>query len=127
MLEALITRVEAKPGSTGILYLTIRWFDDSSDSWTLATKGERRGRYWLPEEKELLAEMVKRGATPLEIAAAFPDRTWDAIGRRLMNLGATYLKFPRPYKGHLTYDQYRESLSDRDGDRGVFETCNRRQ
>lgn len=128
MLEALITRIEAEAGPPGILYLTIHWFDDSSDNCTLATRGDRRGRYWLPEEKELLAEMVKRGATPLEIAAAFPDRTWDAIGRRLMNFGATYLEFPRPYKGHLTYEQYREGLPpDRDGDRGHFETYTRRR
>ena len=115
-------------GSAGILHLTIHWFDDNSDNCTLATRGERRGRYWLPEEKELLAEMVKCGATPLEIPVVLPDRTWDTIGRRLMNLGATCLEFPRPYKGHLTYDQYCEGISpNRDGEVGLFETCNRKQ
>jgi hypothetical protein len=95
---------------------------------TTTTKGEKRGRYWIPEEKELLADMVKRGATPLEVAAALPERTWDAIGRRLKALGANYLDFPRPYKGHLTYCQYLESLPpEGDGEVGFFETCNHTQ
>ncbi len=69
--------------------------------------------------------MVKRDATPLEIAAVFPDRSWDVIARRLASLGATYLDFPHPYKRHLTYCQYRESLPP-EGDRevGLFETDN---
>ena len=83
----------------------------------------------MPEEKELLAEMAKRGATPLEIAAAFPNRTWDAISRQLKSLGPTYLDFPpRPYEGHLTYCQHLENLPRlQDGEARIYETCNRRQ
>ena len=101
MLEALITRVEAKTVGVGALHLQIFWFDRSSDSCTVATKGGKRGRYWLPAEDELLGEMIKRGATSLEIAAASPDRTWDAIGRRLKRFGTTYFDFPRPYNGGI--------------------------
>lgn len=71
--------------------------------------------------------MIKRGATSLEIAAAFPARTWDAIGQWLQGLGATSLDFPRPYRGHLTYQQYLEmNQPETDGDQGRFETCNRK-
>ena len=82
----------------------------------------------MPEEKELLDEMIKRGATPLEIAAAFPDRSWDAISRRLKLLGSTYHDFPRPYKGTLTYEDYLKTLpDDLTGDRALFGIYNRRR
>ncbi len=64
-------RVEAEAFGIGGLKLIIYWFDNSSDTCTITTKGGKRGRFWLSEEQELLAEMIKRGATPLEVAPRF--------------------------------------------------------
>jgi hypothetical protein len=44
------------------------------------------GNRWRDDELEILAERLDAGATQLEIAAALPDRTWEAIRKKIVKL-----------------------------------------
>jgi hypothetical protein len=66
------------------------------------------GNRWRDDELEILAERLDAGATQLEIAAALPDRTWEAIRKKIVKLrGPGYVV---PESGHLedgeTYEAY---------------------
>lgn len=52
------------------------------DKVTNRTSGNR----WRDDELEILAERLDAGATQLEIAAALPDRTWEAIRKKIVKL-----------------------------------------
>jgi hypothetical protein len=44
------------------------------------------GNRWRDDELEILAERLDAGATQLEIAAALPNRTWEAIRKKIVKL-----------------------------------------
>ena len=44
------------------------------------------GNRWRNDELEALEELLNRGATQLEIAAALPVRSWEAIRKKIVQL-----------------------------------------
>jgi hypothetical protein len=66
------------------------------------------GYDWLQTEVEQLIDLVETQATQLEIAAAFPDRTWDQLRRRYCQergIGSLRIE-PKPIKDTETYKMY---------------------
>lgn len=78
VLHAFIERIEAEPGDGHSLELTVHWRDETTDCIVLPRQATT-GNNWLPEETEYLLELVESGASELEIARAFPTRTWSNI------------------------------------------------
>jgi len=88
------------------LQLSAVWRDESRDE-TLVVR-HSNGRDWLREELDKLIEMVSASTSQIEIAAAFPDRTWDQIRRRYdSEMDSERLKIkPKPIKDAETYGMY---------------------
>mgnify|MGYP001251471464 CR=1 FL=1 len=70
------------------------------------------GTVWLPHEIDRLLELVESGANRVEIARAFPDRTW-----RVIYCKYTYLtdnSLPRESRNtirkHETFYEYAEHM-----------------
>ncbi len=65
---------------------------------------------WKPEEIESLCELLDRGATQLEIAAALPYRSWQGLRQKIRDLRGEKFKVPgpRPIGKHETFTEYVE-------------------
>jgi hypothetical protein len=57
------------------------------------------GNRWRKEEYETLEQLLDSGATQLEIAAALPIRSWQAIRRKIVQLRGVGVEVPD--SGHL--------------------------
>lgn len=42
--------------------------------------------HWAKKELDALAETLETGATQLEMAAALPQRSWEAIRKKLLHM-----------------------------------------
>lgn len=93
------------------LQLVINWKDGSTDQIQLA-RVSSTGTVWLPNEIDLLVEMVKSGASRIEIAKAFPDRTWRVLYSKYK--GITKKSLPREEHNTIgkyeTYNEYVERM-----------------
>jgi DNA invertase Pin-like site-specific DNA recombinase len=69
------------------------------------------GNRWRKDELELLAQVIERGATQLEIAAALPHRSWEAIRKKIVQVHGKGITVPEA--GVLapadTYQDYLEA------------------
>ena len=70
------------------------------------------GTVWLPNEIDVLLELIESGASRVEIARAFPDRTWRVLYCKYRTLTGNLL--PRESRNiirkHETYNQYAERV-----------------
>jgi hypothetical protein len=77
-----------------------------------------RGERWHPQEIEWLERIVAEGKTQVEIAAAFPHRTWRAIQRRITLSGHRIKQVPGT--GQIqrveTYAMYGARMAAESGD-----------
>ena len=66
--------------------------------------------FWLNEEVSLLIDLINNGATQIEIASTFRDRTWDGIRRKATKVMGKVLQGidPKPIKDTETYEDYLE-------------------
>ena len=95
LIQIFVKRVEVDRKRIGVLHLTIYWCDGEVNTVECATRSisGRVRRGWLASEEEQLLAAIERGATPVEIAALFPDRTWNAIDVKARALRPGSLKF----------------------------------
>lgn len=108
VIRAFIRRVEAEPLDHGSLKLTVYWRDNTVETTEL-TVAASTFRYWLPSQKEELISMYDSGCSQLEIAQAFPDRTWSQICNQLTRLKGTCAfggRMLKPIRDHETIEQY---------------------
>jgi hypothetical protein len=64
---------------------------------------------WLPQDHELLLKLAGSGASQVEIAKAFPGRTWKAIFNKYRVLAGRNLSWGRrnnQIREHETYHDY---------------------
>jgi DNA invertase Pin-like site-specific DNA recombinase len=91
--------------------LVIKWTDDSSNQLQLYRVAST-GTAWRPQEADLLVALVESGASRLEIAKAFPDRTWRVLYKKYCHL--TNKTLPRESHNTIgkyeTYNQYVERV-----------------
>jgi len=95
LIQIFVRRVEVERIRIGVLHLTIYWCDGEVNAVECVTRSisGRVRRGWLAREEEQLLAAIERGATPVEIAALFPDRTWNAIDVKARALRPGSLKF----------------------------------
>lgn len=112
ILQAFMLQIEATPVDDNGLYLVIRWRDQTYDELVLASQTENTRR-WLTVELDHLLALVDSGASQVEIARTFPDRTWEAIRHRMWKLrGVSSLTFDeKPIKDSETFEMYHERIS----------------
>lgn len=93
------------------LQLTVNWTDGSTNQLQLCRVAST-GTVWLPQEADLLVALVESGASRLEIAKAFPDRTWRVLYQKYCYL--TNKPLPRESRNTIrkyeTYNQYVERV-----------------
>jgi hypothetical protein len=129
ILHTFIARIEATLREGDGLSLCIYWRDDSATETFLR---ERAGEHlrWTEEEIQRLIHLMASDADQLQIAAAFPDRTWAAIcihyrkvveaeersklkRKRIMKMTETYLD----YLARTGEEGITDSTSDDSSDR----------
>lgn len=114
VLLAFISGIEANPTSITELRVVVHWRDKSSDELILPRQNTN-SKAWLTTESDRLAQLVDQGASALEIAAAFPDRTWTAIQFRIRDqLGKG--KVRRDYGTLRRNETYKEYIARINGD-----------
>jgi hypothetical protein len=113
VLQTFVDQIEASPTSARSIRLVVRWLDGTSDELNLASQSVS-SLDWLPEDTDKLLAYIDRGASQLDIAQAFPRRTWDQIRRKGAKLrGTGVLRFAdtdKPIRDSETYESYRERL-----------------
>ena len=114
ILHTFINRIEAAEADGTGLRLTVRWIDESSDSVTLPKQMKNGWRTWLESETNTLLQMVEAGATQVEIAAAFPSRTWKQIMDKIAShLGSGAVEFAiHPMREEETYLDFAKRAKD---------------
>ena len=115
VLTAFIDRIEAMPVEGHGLHLVICWKDKKSSEITLPRQATI-GNNWLPEQVELLFELVRTEASQIEIAREFPERKWQYIkGKyRKSGGGSEINRRPKPIKDVESYYDYLERTGKQD-------------
>jgi len=115
ILQAFIERIEAAPVEVHGLQVTVRWKDGSADQIILPRQATT-GTQWLPSELEQLLSMVDAHCAAIEIARAFPNRTWAMIRNKVYrHRGKGSLKLARkPMKDNENYWDYAERVGIQD-------------
>jgi hypothetical protein len=78
VVHLLVEKIEALKTDDSQLHCIIYWLDGSTDETTLG-RSPTLGTRWLPNEAELLVELMESNASKLEIAQAFPNVKWEYI------------------------------------------------
>lgn len=112
--HAFIEKIEASPIDLHGLHLSISWRDRTMDELTIAIQSRSRRR-WLGSEIDTLLALVDCSASQVEIAATFPDRTWEKIRHQVWKFRGKHSVEtidPKPINDNETYPQYLERFSD---------------
>lgn len=75
------------------------------------THPRNTGSRWVPQEVEMLQNMLENGASQLEVCAALPHRSWAKIRRKITQLRGKDFTVVKPkvrMKQHETIEQYLE-------------------
>lgn len=120
VFHAFIDRIEAEPGDGHALELTVHWRDETADCMTLPRQATT-GNHWLPEETEYLLELVESGASELEIASAFPERSWSNIRNKFYRETGSgeAIRFK---KKRIKDDECYRDYAERTGDNSLLDT-----
>jgi hypothetical protein len=117
VLHGLIDRIEAEQIEGRAIRFTVRWRDGEVNSFVSAPQTAYGSQRWLPSEADRLMALVDAGASQLELCAAFPDRKWSSIYRRIysdrkksfriggkhtVRLGETYNQYLKRFKSVLS-------------------------
>jgi hypothetical protein len=109
ILHSFIARIEATPLECQALHLIIYWRDEESDEIALPLTGSTFTA-WLKREVDTLLALIDRGASQLEIAATFPNRTWDMIAQKVRYSRGRRTSFikEQPIRGNETFAMYQK-------------------
>ncbi|MBA3869513.1 MAG: recombinase family protein [Anaerolineae bacterium] len=107
VIQSFMEQVKVTPLEGQAICLQIEWRDGSTDEVSLARQGTTYLQ-WLKTQEEHLFHLVDDGASQLEIAASFPNRTWDAIRQKVWAVrGKGSLQVsPLPITDTETYGDY---------------------
>lgn len=112
IFHAFIDKIEAIPDGHHALRLIVHWRDNTREEIAL-TKLSNMGPNWSTAELERLTRMANEGRSQLDIAAAFPRRTWGAIRKRALALtGKNLLATPSIVGYDETFEEYQAGLSN---------------
>ncbi len=114
ILHTFIDHIQAtQTDGTGIR-LIVQWIDGSCDTVVLAKQTKNGWRNWLESETNTLLHMVATGAEQVEIAAAFPSRTWKQIMDKIAaHLGYGTADFAlHPIREDETYEDFAQRAGD---------------
>ncbi len=105
--QRLIERIEVSPADKFGTIIIVRWTGYQFSRVVLRCK-MGKGTQWRPEEQAELLAVIE--LPQLDIAARFPDRTWQSIRGQIYKLnGTSHLEgaraVPAMHEGE-TYDQY---------------------
>ncbi len=110
ILRTFIERIEALPEDYKSLRLFVYWRDGNSDELFIrgGSEAQNSGLFWLTNEVEVLLELFDGGASQVEIAQAFPTRTWSQINNKLWRQRGSGMRslVPRLVKLNETYEDY---------------------
>jgi hypothetical protein len=115
--HAFIVRIVVTPtGKHRVADVEIQWRDDSTDTFVLPYRADKWS-LWTPDEFETLRQMIERKASQLEIAAAIPDRTWQAIRTKAYEIvpKRSFVVSPKPIWDEETYIQFSERMEQTGG------------
>jgi hypothetical protein len=108
ILRACIKRIDAREWERLSLHFVIHWLDNTQSEFILPKQTHNGWRHWLSSETDQLLTMVDRGASQVEIAQTFPDRTWQMIKykvEKIRGMGSCQI-FPLPIYHDETYPMY---------------------
>lgn len=107
-LHTFISRINARAINDNATELTVHWIEGTTTSVILPKQMKTGWRSWLDEETEQLLTLVRADASQVEIAAAFPHRTWQMIRDKIASeLGkGVNVRSPRPMREKETYDDF---------------------
>jgi len=111
VLHVFIKHIEATPIEKAGLILDIVWGDNTTDQVVLPRQATNHTQ-WLVNEVNLLLKLVEANASQLEIAATFPQRTWEMIHIKLWYMGITVAFEEQPIKYKETYPMYMERINN---------------
>jgi len=105
--HAFIDKIVVTPLPLRAIHVIVHWRDNTTDDVALPRQGTTYTT-WLKEETDKLAELVERGAPQLEIAATFPNRTWELIRNKIYAITGefSYKVFPKPIKDKESYEAF---------------------
>lgn len=112
VVQVFVKRVIAKvTKENNDFQLVVEWRDGSSDQMKL-DRVVATGTQWFPQEVKVLLELIESGASPVEVAKAFPDRPWVRLHRKYKEMTGKPLPRKRPYTIHKyeTYNEYAERM-----------------
>jgi hypothetical protein len=116
--NAFITRIVVQPrGTKRVADVEIQWRDDSSDTFIMPYRADK-WVLWMPQEVDILTELIHRGAGQVEIAAALPNRNWHAIRIKAYEIigKRNFHTPPKPIRDEEMYGDYLVRL-ERDGEK----------
>ncbi|RIK35438.1 MAG: hypothetical protein DCC57_23345 [Chloroflexi bacterium] len=107
ILHIFVDKIVGTKIDKGVIDLAVSWTDTSFDHLRLP-RVTSSGTVWLPQEIDLLLSLTARGATQVELAQAFPDRTWRSIYNKYTALTKAPLDLRKnhPIGRDETYHQY---------------------
>ncbi|MHB8749419.1 MAG: recombinase family protein [Aggregatilineales bacterium] len=83
LLHLLILGIEAKQTESRGTELSIKWRDGTSDIVTIPHQTWTGTECWSPSDAQTLFALIDAHTSPLDIAAAFPTRTWKQITNKV--------------------------------------------
>lgn len=112
IFTSLVDYIEAEKIGERLLRFAVFWLDGTSDEFTLPKQMDNGWREWLPSESDTLLELIQSGASQVEIAQNFPERTWKMINNKIARLvGTGRVRFsPHPIRYWETFEMYRKRV-----------------
>jgi DNA invertase Pin-like site-specific DNA recombinase len=109
ILFGFISHIEATAVERGGIHLRIYWHDNETSEMTLIRQ-QTCGQAWSHKDVQRLTALMDAKASQIEIAAAFPNRTWEVIRWKAVWLrGKGVLRVsPKLIREKETYPQYLE-------------------
>ncbi len=112
ILMSFIDQIQTRPTDEGGLDLNVVWKDGNTDILSIRRQ-TAKGIAWLPSETGNLLAMANGGATQIEIARMFPERTWETISKHLYSAagGKYYALRMLPIRPTETYADYQARMA----------------
>ncbi len=107
LIRIFIDKIEATRIDIATISLKICWQDQSSDTLRIG-KITTLGKSWLPREITRLVELIESGASKVEVAKAFPNRTWYTIYRKYKDTKKNWpvSRYEGTIRRNETYNDY---------------------
>ncbi|MBE2192802.1 MAG: recombinase family protein [Anaerolinea sp.] len=107
VVHVFVDRIEISSLPNQAVRVLIKWRDGSSDQVDIPRKGTTYIQ-WLASESSQLIELLEQKASQIEIASAFPNRSWHMIRCKIYSMKSRFPTTiaPKPIQDDETYNDY---------------------